>query len=143
MVRFKKGSPEAKAWGRRMMAMRTSKKGRNINKPVIVKASKVKYMTKRKDKRRHGMRKHSIVEAAGAALTGYQAGKVGYGNFSWIDNVKENPTQFALNFVGMGNGSFSLSDLIQVDGPVAVSYIAEKVLHKLGLDFKVSKRWKA
>lgn len=142
MVRFKKGSPEAKAWGKRMKAMRVSKGSRNINKPVIVKAS----MAKRRNpfkKHRHAMKKHSIVTALGAGMTAYQAGKVGYGNYSWIDNVKENPTQPFMNLIGMGTGSFSLSNLVEVDAPVVVGYLTEKVLHKIGLDFKVSKRWKA
>ena len=100
-------------------------------------------MKSRERKRKHGHKRASVAEIIGVGLTGYQAGKVGYGNYPWLANVKENPTQFALNFIGMGSGSFSLSDLIEVDGPAAVGYIAEKVLHKMGLDFKLSRRFKA
>jgi hypothetical protein len=49
---MKKGSPEAKAWGKRMRTLRKKEKSQKVNKPVSVKSHKVSKMSKKE--RRHG-----------------------------------------------------------------------------------------
>jgi len=51
---MKKGSPEAKAWGKRMRALRKGEKSQKVNKPVSVKSHKVMRMSKKE--RKHGKR---------------------------------------------------------------------------------------
>lgn len=67
MAKLKKGSEAAKAWGRKMEALRNSKKKGNINKPVFLKSRKVKTMSK-KDK--HRSKKKTVVHVVPAALEG-------------------------------------------------------------------------
>lgn len=83
MAKLKKGSDAAKAWGKKMKALRTSKTKANINKPVFVKRSKVKPKMSKKNSRRHGKKGttfHVIPDLfyAGAALelVGPAAGNV-------------------------------------------------------------------
>ena len=79
MAKFKKGSPEAKAWGKRMRALRMSKDHGNVNKPVSVKHTRKVIRISKKDKRRKSERAiHLVPDAlavgAGAALVGPEAG---------------------------------------------------------------------
>lgn len=98
-------------------------------------------MAKKKSSRRN-VRRLSLVEAAGALATLYQAGKVGYGNYSWIDNVKENPVQPFTNVIGISGGSFSLPTLIETDAPFAAGVIIEKVLKWAGFRVNFGKKLK-
>ena len=83
MAKLKKGSEAAKAWGRKMKALRTSKTKANINKPVFVKRSKVKpKMSKKNRKYRHKERPIHLVpdvmEIGGIAFPFFNTGGTGY-----------------------------------------------------------------
>lgn len=68
---MKKGSKEAKEWGKRMRSLRKREKTQKVNKPISVKSGKVKTMSKKE--RRHG-KKGSVFHVipdlfyAGAAI---------------------------------------------------------------------------
>lgn len=71
MAKLKKGSEAAKAWGRKMKALRTSKSKGNINKPVRVRRSRKLMSRKKEYHRKHKSEIHVIPDlfyASAAAI---------------------------------------------------------------------------
>ena len=87
-------------------------------------------------------RKIPVLTSLGFLGTAYQAGKVGYGNFPWIDNVKENPIQPFQNLVGYSSGGFNFATLLDTDLPAAVGIVADKALKWAGINVSFGKRFK-
>lgn len=95
---MEKGSPEAKAWGRRMRALRKSEKSQKVNKPVSVKSPKVIRMSN--DKKRHVKRKQvyhavpdllyagSAVELLGPAAQAVWESRSDLGSVNTTDLIK-------------------------------------------------------
>jgi len=84
MAKLKKGSEAAKAWGRKMKALRVSKSKGNINKPDLDRSKKVKTkMSKKKSYRgKHRARAFHVVpdimEIGGVAFPFFNSAGTGY-----------------------------------------------------------------
>ncbi len=92
---MKKGSKEAKEWGKRMRAMRKKEKPQKVNKPVSVKSRKVIRMSRKE--RKHGKKGttfHVVPDLLYAGSAGMLLG--GTAQSVW-DGYKQNGLGYALN----------------------------------------------
>lgn len=93
MAKLKMGSEAAKAWGRKMKALRNSKSERNINKPVSVKHStkKVIKISKKNKGHRSGKRAFHVVpdlmEVGGIAYPFIDSSTTGYSALGSLSNA--------------------------------------------------------
>ena len=94
---MKKGSPEAKAWGKRMRSLRKREKSQKVNKPVSVKCHKVIRMSKKE--RKHGKKGTTFHVVPDLFYTGSAVELLGPAVGNMYDSARANGLSYAMDTV--------------------------------------------
>ena len=129
---MKKGSPEAKAWGKRMRAMRKREKSRKINKPVSVMSHKVRSMSKRE--RKHGKKGTTYHVIPDLMYVGAAAELLGPSAVNIYDGYKSGGLAGAQAGLNWSIGNQILPAVVPAAELAIAGIIVQKVARFMGLN---------
>lgn len=131
MAKFKKGSPEAKAWGKKMQSLRAS--GKSTTKP------RGKNMSKG-EKRKKSKKTMSVVELAGVIMGADMALTSGGSTPIQTGGLPGITDRALVGFTGYNpEYGWQPMNLVPTYGPMVAGWVVEKVLKKMGLNHKITK----